>query len=128
MGKERKAVTHDWEKINREINESLGWRYGTRDDIAPDYPDNLTCWWFEGAPYSADELPDCREPSASIELLKRIVGSNFERSVEIFSDSIAVAQYDDPRSYEEASITRFAFPLEEAIPLAYHATLKQENT
>lgn len=47
------------EELCRKISEARGWKYGSRDDIAPKWPDAFdACWWFEGKPFSDSEVPD----------------------------------------------------------------------
>ncbi len=64
------------EQISRWIAEKLGWRWGTRDQFAPKYPDNLgECWWFEGRPYAFAELPRyTTDPAMTVMLLEKLAG------------------------------------------------------
>lgn len=71
---------------------------------------NGTKWFLR--PYGACEC---------LKLMKRLVGTDFRHSLELFSDVLVLATYDDIPviDYEGAKITRFALPLEDAVLQAY---------
>lgn len=53
----------DRRALHERIWESLGWQFGDRDDIAPEYRDAWCnqCWWSPApnrAPYSWNEMPN----------------------------------------------------------------------
>lgn len=56
--------------LSRWIAEKEGWRFGTN----PNYPnkDIQPCWWFKGAPYSPEELPNVNDPGLRWTLLKSV--------------------------------------------------------
>jgi hypothetical protein len=61
------------------IIKAIGYRFGTVDRCAPNYPDKYLgeVWWYEGVPYAPDELPRwTTEESASAMLLEMMSEAN----------------------------------------------------
>lgn len=77
-------------EICRAISERLGWKFGTRDECTPNYPDEWLgqTWWFEGAPYAENELPNYYESEeASARLLEAMLVENTGIDIQHWSDS-----------------------------------------
>ena len=62
------------DELSRWICERLGWKFGNRDQCAPEYPDDLDqCWWCQGIPCSESELPNAvTNPAMTVMLLEKM--------------------------------------------------------
>ena len=84
------------ESLNSRVAEILGWRFGSRDECAPKYEESFeACWWFEGLPRNADEVPQFLNPKMVVYFqrqlmrkfnLKEALGSIVARALLIQAD------------------------------------------